>query len=302
MNVFAHLETAQSPFDSAVALGYFDGLHLAHKKIIETVLKSSKSLIPTVFTFTLDDGETKGDTPFAPLMSEQQRVAEIEKMGVQQLLMPPFSEIKNLTAEEFFEDVLIKKMRAKKLACGFNFRFGKGNTGDVNLLKTLCEENGVELLVTPQITFEGKAISSTLIRECLKNGEVEKAEKMLGESYKISDEIVHGAGLGNLLGFPTLNQDALETPLRYGVYLTKVELENGEFNAITNVGIKPTVNGKTPVAETHLFDFSGDIYGKTATVKFLKFLRDETKFPTTNHLKTAVLNDIKKAKEILSAD
>ena len=301
MNVFTCVHNISSPFESAIALGLFDGVHLAHREIINSVLKNSKRFIPTVFTFTLSEGQNKGNTFQKPLMSVDERIAEIEKMGVQQLLMPPFDEIKNLTAEEFFYDVLLLKMKAKFLACGYNFRFGKGNLGDVGLLKALCEKEGIELFVADEMTFEGKTVSSTFIRECLKNGEIEKANKMLCTPYTLNGKIVHGNRLGRKLSFPTINQllDTAKADLRYGVYLSKAVIEERELYAVTNVGIKPTVNGKVPMAESHLIDFDGDVYGKNAKVKLLRFLREEKCFCSVDELKTAVMDDIKKAKEMI---
>lgn len=301
MTVFDNLNTLSSPFESAVALGYFDGMHLAHRQIITEVLKHSKRYIPWVFTFTLAPDQSKNTLFQKPIMSTDERVKEIEKMGVQGLFIPPFNEIKNLTAEEFVENVLFKKMNAKFLACGYNFRFGKGNLGDVNLLKQLSQKHGVQLFVADEMTFKGKTLSSTYIRECLKNGNIENANLMLGAPYTITGEIVHGARLGSTLNFPTINQllDTQKTQVKYGVYLSEVLVDNNTYPAVTNVGVKPTVNGNVPMAESHLIDFTGDLYGKYAAVKLINFLREETRFESLNELKTAVQNDIKIAKQLL---
>jgi riboflavin kinase/FMN adenylyltransferase len=300
VTVFDNLNTLSSPFESAVALGYFDGMHLAHREIINNVLYKSKRFIPTVFTFTLCDGQNKGDGVQKPIMSVSQRVEEIEKMGIQQLFIPTFDEIKDLTAEEFFYDVLLDKMKAKTLACGYNFRFGKGNLGDVAVLKRLCEKEGIELFVADEMTFKGKTLSSTYIRECLKNGDIENANLMLGAPYTITGEVIHGAHLGSKLNFPTINQllDTQKMQVKYGVYLSEVLVDNNTYPAVTNVGVKPTVNGNVPMAESHLIDFTGNLYGKYAAVKLINFLREETRFESLNELKTAVQNDINKAKQL----
>ncbi len=280
--------------ESAVALGYFDGLHLAHRKIIKYAVYSGRKFIPTVFTFTLDDGEYKGASVQKALMSYEEKIEAFEEMGVYQLFIPKFSDIKSISAEDFFYEILLKKMRAGKLICGFNFRFGSRNSGDVLLLKKLCEQNDVELVVVDEMSVNGEAISSTAIRSALVQGDCEKIKTMLGEHYSLSGEVVHGAALGRKLSFPTLNQTIEENRAlpKFGVYISTAEIDGVIHNAITNVGIKPTVGGQTPCAETHLINFEGDLYGERAKIRLIKFLREEKQFDSLEALKSAVFEDI----------
>ncbi len=288
-----------SPFESAIALGYFDGLHLAHRKIIDCVMKSSKRFIPTVFTFSLKEGEAKGTNVQKPIMSLEERLCAIEEIGVSQVWVPSFESIKELSAEDFFYEFLVKKLRAGKICCGFNFRFGKKNSGDVNLLKKLCEENEIELVVTDEIKLGSEAISSTAIRNYLKLGECEKLKEMLGDYYTVCGEVIHGNGIGKKLDFPTINQvlNDKKTLPRYGVYISKVEVDGEVLPSVTNVGVKPTVGSNVPCSETHLIDFKGNLYGKKLKVKLIKFLRDEVAFENIDSLKEAVERDISYAKE-----
>ncbi len=289
----------KSERETAVALGYFDGLHLAHRKIIDYAMYSSRRFIPTVFTFSLENGQNKGKTSQKALMSTNEKISALEEIGVSRLYIPPFESIKNLTAEEFFFDILLGSMNAKKLICGFNFRFGKGNTGDVNLLKNLCEQNEIDLIIVDEMKVDGEAISSTAIRKYLSEGNCEKLKAMMGDYYTIFGEVVHGASLGRKLNFPTINQtlENNRAPLRFGVYFSKVLVGDKWREAITNVGVKPTVNGEKPCVETHLINFTGDIYGEKVKVRLIKFLRDEKKFENLESLKKAVEEDINKAKK-----
>ena len=289
MTVFNDLNPL-SPFESAVALGYFDGLHLAHRKIIDTVLKHSRRFIPSVFTFSgkgLDENA---------IMTFDERLKALEDLGIQQVWAPNFEDIKNLTAEEFFYDFLIKKLNAKLLCCGFNFRFGKNHSGDVSLLKTLCEKTGVELIVIDEI----KGTSSTAVRQAIKDARCEDIKEMLGEYYFIKSQVVHGANLGSKVLFPTLNQRLNEQKLlpKKGVYVSKTVFNESEYYSVTNVGSKPTVDSDGGIyAETHILDFNEDLYGKTVTVYLLKFLREEKKFESISELKTAMQKDISKTRE-----
>ncbi len=291
-----------SPFESAIALGYFDGLHLAHRKIIDSVMYSSKRFIPTVFTFSLKEGENKGVGEQKALMSLEEKLSEFEQIGIKQVWVPDFENIKELSAEEFFHEFLVKKLRAGKLCCGFNFRFGSKNSGDITLLKRLCDENNIELVVIDKMEVNGEAISSTAIRKYLNLGECEKLRAMLGDYYTVCSEVVHGRGLGSKLNFPTINQTFSSDKAlpRYGVYISQVEINGRVLPAITNIGIKPTVGGKVPCSETHLIDFCGDLYGEKLKVKLIKFLRDEVAFENVNCLKEAVERDISYAREYFS--
>ena len=279
-----------SPFESAVALGYFDGLHLAHRKIIDTVLKNSKRFIPSVFTFSGKGLDTNA------IMTFDERLKALEDLGIQQVWAPNFEDIKDLSAEEFFYDFLITKLNAKMLCCGFNFRFGKNHSGDVSLLKTLCEKAGVELIVIDEI----KGTSSTAVRKAIKEAQCEEIKEMLGEYYFIESEVIHGANLGSKVLFPTINQRLNEQKLlpKKGVYVSKTVFDESEYYSVTNVGSKPTVDSDGGIyAETHILDFNGDLYGKTVTVYLLKFLREEKKFESISELKTAMQKDISKTRE-----
>ena len=192
-------------------------------------------------------------------------------------------------------------MKSKHIVCGFNYRFGKGGSGDTELLRKLCKKNNIGISIIPPITVDGITVSSSEIRTAIENGNVELAEKLLGRPYSLRAKVINGKHLGHTLGFPTVNQEfegGKAVPL-YGVYLTRTRIDKKTKYGITNIGIQPTVNANRLYAETNIFDFSGDLYGKIITVEFLRFLRTERKFDSVDDLKAQISNDVQKAKNML---
>lgn len=298
MRIFRALDSINTDRECAIALGLFDGLHKAHRAVIASALNSG--LTPAVFTFTMNDNHPASKNGFVPLMSVEKRVCGIEKLGVELLLMPDFSEFANLSAEEFVEDVLFSKMKARVLCCGYDFRFGKGNSGDVNLLKDLCDRHGARLEVVDCITENGKTVSSSAVRTALSEGDMQTYFDMCGRFFSIESTVVHGNRIGRTLSFPTINQ-SLDTNClapRFGVYASRTHVGDKSFPSITNIGIKPTVSSESSVlAETYIFDFDGDLYGAKITVELMFFVRPERKFSSTDELKFAIETDIKTVKK-----
>lgn len=283
------------PNPTAVALGRFDGVHLAHKKVIENT--DSENLVSTVFTFC--DNPGKANAPL--LTTEQEKQVLMEKAGAEILVNARFADVKDMSAEEFVRDVLCRKLNARVISCGYNYRFGKGACADVLTLRTLCEKYSLTLTCCEELTIEDFSVSSTAIRSLLSEGNVTLANKLLGRAYSISGRIVHGNAIGRTINTPTLNIDADKNkhlPL-YGVYATKAYVGGVAFDSVTNIGIKPTVGSDTPTVETYLLDFSGNIYGDCCTVELIDFIRPEVKFPDLSMLKEQIAKDIEKAKLIL---
>lgn len=293
--------------DSAVALGCFDGVHIGHAKIITSAANEAKKsgLCTVVWSFQsppknfFSSDEAQKSYLITPF-SEKRKL--IKNLGADILVSTKFDEkIASLTPEEFFEKILLDCLRAKHVFCGFNYRFGKGGKGDVTLLSKLCKKHKIKLTVADEIKLDGVSVSSTAIRNYLIEGDVESAQKMLGRPYAIRDKVKDGQHLGRTLGFPTVNQSVPDNcmPIKNGVYLTKVKLEKKTRYGITNIGMRPTVNGTQRVAETNIFDFEGSLYGKYVTVEFVKFIRSETKFDSLEALTAQVNKDIQIAKELI---
>ena len=292
---------------SAVALGCFDGVHIGHSEIIKNAVKKAHehSLTSVVWSFEAPPKSffaKDPDSQNALLTPLSEKRALIKELGADTLISVKFNEkIARLSPREFFTAILIKRLNAKYIFCGFNYRFGHKGGGDIALLRELCEEFGVTLCVADEIKLDGVTVSSSAIRSYLSSGDVEKAQKMLGRPFFLRGKVKDGQHLGRTLGFPTINQDVTENKLsiKNGVYFTKVSLNGKTKYGITNIGMRPTVNGKYPVCETHILDFNENLYGKTVTVEFLKFLRSEKKFNSLEELTEQVHTDINLAKKYI---
>lgn len=292
---------------SAVALGCFDGVHIGHSEIISQAVKTARefSLCSVVWSFQAPprnflSGDSGQNAILTPLSEKK---ALIRSLGVDILVSIEFNEkIAKLSPREFFTDILIDRLNAKQIFCGFNYRFGRKGSGDIKMLEELCQEFGIVLTVIDEITVDNVTVSSSEIRACLFNGDIEKAQKMLGRPFSIKGKVTDGQHLGRKLGFPTINQDIPEGKIliKNGVYLTKVRFEGRTKYGITNIGLRPTVEGKGPICETHILGYKGNLYGKTVTVEFVKFLRSERKFNSLEELTAQVNKDIEEAKKYSS--
>ena len=288
---------------TAVALGFFDGVHRGHRRVLSLcAAQKAQGLMPVCLTFSESPRAVMNGGEFFYLMTRRDKVKVLEKIGMEQVIFADFGAIMHLSPEEFFHEILVKELRAKALFCGFNYHFGKNAEGDSAFLQRLCDESGIALTVVPPEKNDGEVVCSTFIRGLIADGEVERANELLGARFGFSAEITHGRRLGRELGTPTLNMP-LEIDLvvpKFGVYASLVTLESGErFGGVTNVGVKPTVGGTVPLWETWMPDYhGGEIYGQTADVRLLKFLRPEQKFDSLADLRDAILHDGEQAKAV----
>ena len=274
----------------AVCLGMFDGIHLGHRELILKTVKKAKenNLKSAVLTF-VPKNETGKLYPF----SENLKI--IEKMGIDTVFAVNFTdEFKKISAKYFIDKYLIEYIKASFVICGFNFKFGYKREGDV---KTL-EEYGkgkFELTVIPEVKIDNETVSSTFIKSLLGSGDIKKANSFLGEDYKISEAVVMGKRLGREISFPTINMplNNMITPIKKGVYLSEVKIGDKVYKGISNVGIAPTLKcEKTALLETHIIDYSGDLYNKYVTVYLKDFLREEKKFKDMDELKETIKKDL----------
>lgn len=287
---------------TVVSLGIFDGIHRGHQAVINTAEKLKKQGLDSVlFTFKTDTVTTKGkDGYLEMLLSDELKKEHFEKMGVDYIFSPGFCEMKNMTAPEFVEQVLYKRLNAAAVVCGEDFRFGKGALGDAQKLSSLCGKFNIKTVIVKQAEYEGKKISSTEIRECIRQGNIKQANEMLGYNYYYKLPVLHGNEIGRTLDFPTINQEISRGHIlpRFGVYITRTKIEKKWWHSVSNVGIKPTVEIKSvPLIETNILGFKGDIYGKIVKVELLDFLRPERKFESLDELRHQVHSDINKTKE-----
>ena len=272
--------------NTAIALGYFDGVHLAHRELISLTVKEARArgLTPAVFTFSAEDASIKSSS--ARIYPTMVRLSILEELGIEAAVVSDFSSVAGLSPEKFVSDVLIGACGMRLATSGYNFRFGKGASGGARELNALSIEGGAECLLLEERTLGGQPISSTRIRAALLDGDVRLAEELLGAPYRIGGRVEHGRGVGQRLGFPTVNTRIPEgsVKMKNGVYKTAVRVEGRTYPAITNVGICPTFDVREVHAETFIKDFSGDLYGKEVEVLFLDFIREERRFDSPEEL------------------
>ena len=291
---------------TVATIGNFDGLHLGHQQILQTLQEEAnrgdlKKLI--IFTephaeefFSEADGLESSKPP--RIFPWQEKVRKMKEFGVEFAFFLKFNnQLRTMTPQDFLDKILIR-LNIKKLVIGDDFRFGVNREGDLDLLKKWGVKNSIEISSTKTIKLEEKRVSSSRIREALINDDFLLAENLLGRPFSYSGKIVYGQQLGAKLGIPTANlwlpKDRL--PIS-GVYIVKVGLEGESLSGIANMGIRPTVGGELPVLEVHILNFSRKIYGKRLTVEFIKKVREEKKFENIEALKNQILKDISTAEK-----
>lgn len=279
--------------DTVVALGDFDGVHLAHKKLMrETVEKAKEEGIASA-VYIFDKNNKKGKVITSQELKESLIFYEgIEIIAVQETNEDFFK----TSCEDFVKNIIKGKLNAKFVVAGRNYTFGKGGKGTSELLCELCEKEGIKALIIEDVLYENKTISSSEIRNLLAEGNIEKANILLGYNYIIKGKVEKGKQLGRTLGFPTANvypEENIALP-RFGVYLAEVEISGEKLKAIVNVGVRPTVNGKEPSVEAYIKGIERDLYGEEIKISFIKFIRGEKKFASVDELKKQIEADAEK--------
>ena len=309
MRYIRNLKEYTGSAGSVVTLGKFDGVHEGHRLLMKEVLRAGceHHLETIVFTFDVSPQVRLGGTQTKTLMTNRERFLCLERLGLDTLIECPFTkDIQTMEAARFVEEILLKQLHAVHIVVGDDFRFGKGRAGDAAFLKEMSERTGrlftVEVVGKKRDEITGRDISSTWIREVLCSGDIETANRLLGEPYSLTGEIVHGRQLGRTLDIPTINQipqpDKLLPP--DGVYFSRTRIGMCIRDGITNIGTKPTVDGSHITAETHLFDCSGDLYGQEAHVELLHYHRAERKFADLRQLREQMQRDISEARDFLT--
>ena len=280
---------------TAVALGYFDGLHLGHVGVISAAL-TQPGLKPAVFTFNCDTTLPKFRGP-EDIISFENKAELMQRMGVKYLYAPDFAEVCTLSDEDFVKTVLIDRLNAGFACCGRSFRFGKGGCGTPERLAEIGAKYGMRVQVVQDVCLDGQVISSTRIREHIRCGEIEQANRLLGYELWYRLPVVKGNEIGRTISFPTINQIIPDTNIipRYGVYKSYVEIDGRQYHGVTNIGVKPTVEHRTDgngaVMETHIIGYDGDLYGQNIAVALVRFIRPERKFSGLSELKHQISLD-----------
>ena len=291
--------------NTAVAMGLFDGVHHGHRAVIRCASEAAKRFPgtePAVFTFDTATVTSKGESGVEYIFSREMKLKIIEGLGVKYIYSPDFMNFKNLSGEEFVQLVLCDKLSAKFAVCGEDFRFGKNASCGTAELDRLCRKHGIELITVPPVQQnDGRKISSTVIRELVKSGEIETANELLGTEFAMRLPVAYGKQLGREMDFPTINQYFPKRQVlpKFGVYASKTEVNGRLYKSVTNVGIKPTVGSSAPLAETYIIDFPGeDLYGETLKVSLTKFIRPEMKFSGIDELKSQIAKDTETVRNI----
>ena len=286
-------------FDGAfIALGNFDGLHLGHKAVITVEKTEYERKLALMFT-KHPQAEITGLCPGILITPDKEKEI-LKSWGVEPEYIE-FSSVRELAPELFVDEFLVGRFNARSLACGFNYRFGKDASGDAELLKRLCAEREIKLTVVDEVSYGGECISSTRIRTALTEGDMKKANNMLGRHFSYNFVVVHGDERGRVLGSPTINQfftPDFQVP-QYGVYASYTVVDGVKYPSVTNVGIRPTIGNSERRSETHILGFSGDLYGTNTEVFLVEKIRDEKQFSSLDELKEQIMSDRIAATEIL---
>ncbi len=300
--IINNLQTANKLLPStAVAFGNFDGVHLGHQALIRKTAEEAKrlGLASAVFTFRdLPANEIFKNSIVKKILSTEEKLTLIESLGIDYIVCIPFdTQIQTMSPERFAAEIVAGTMHCKEALCGFNYSFGYKGAGDSDGLKALGNQYGFDTLIMPDFRLDNQTVSSTLIRSFLDVGDIRNYSRFSGRNYRISGTVSVGQHLGTRMGFPTVNL-SLDSDMalpRNGVYISNIYVNNLKYNSVTNVGNKPTVGNFNKNAETHIFNFDGNLYGQSIQVEFLDFLRPEMKFSSIEELEKQIAKDCENA-------
>lgn len=289
---------------TVVSIGKFDGLHNGHKKLVAEMMNYRiQGRKAAMFTFSTPPGTLVRGKTQNVIMTNREREQLLEDAGLDYLVEYPFDEeVRSMAPERFVEEILVEKMNAEVIVTGPDCHFGYKAAGDRAMLEALAPKYGYRYIVVEKAKDEDyKIISSTYVRDLLADGEIMKANKLLGYRYYITGIVEHGKSIGHRRLYPTANiipPKEKHLP-KYGVYVSRVSVEGKVYGGLTNVGEKPTIEGKNPAGvETYLYDFEGDLYGKEIKVELLDFVRPEMKFGSIEELKAQLDYDVKACREM----
>lgn len=296
MNTIDFFEAYKAENPSAITIGTFDGVHVGHKKIIKNLIEKSDGLSTTLLTFFPHPRMVlQQDSNIKLINTIEERIQLLEKTGLDTLIVYPFSKkFSRLTAKDFVRDLLIDKLNLKKIIIGYDHRFGRNRTANIDNLREfgVALDFDVEEIQAKEI--DDITISSTKIRKALNEGNIQTANAYLGYEFMLTGTVTSGKGLGKTINYPTANihikEDYKLIP-KQGVYVVKSTIENRIVYGMMNIGTNPTVEGKTQTIEVHFFNFDKDIYNQKIQVSLLGRLRDEHKFDSVEKLQEQLLKD-----------
>ena len=287
----------------SIALGNFDGVHIGHRRLLCAARDAAEgipSCAAAAWTFT----SLAKDNPAVPaLTTPEEKLHQFAAAGLDYAILEDFDAVRSRSAKDFTENYLMDRLHAAAVVCGFNFRFGRGGTGDAELLSRILARRGVPLTVVDPVMLGRAVVSSTRIRAAVADGDMESAAALLGRPFSICFPVLYGNQLGRTIGLPTINQNfpAGHIIPRRGIYACRCTVGEHRYAGVANIGVRPSVPGDGHInCETHIIDYNGFLYGKSIRVEFCRRLRDERKFDSIDALKTAIEADVRAARAYFS--
>lgn len=299
INLKSRAAEAFLPCQTVLCIGNFDGVHLGHRQLVDTVITTYERLKQD--NADIVTGAWFFDTNFYKTNQEiytiDEKLEVFASLGLDYAIVADFNDMKSLSPDVFVNDVLRGECHCIHAVCGENFRFGAFASGDAEALSRLMDGN---VTVVPLLSTNDAVISSSYIRSLLNGGYIERANYLLSRNYSISESVIHGKALGRKLGIPTINQNVHNKKLilKNGIYATVCYIDGQKHFGVTNVGVRPTVEETdTKNVETYIIDFNGDCYGKTVKLEFIHRIRDEMKFQSVDALVAQIQKDIEQTKK-----
>ena len=305
MPIINDLKKIVKPLKNAVlSIGNFDGVHKGHLVLFDKVKERAKAINGQSVVMTFEPHPIKvikpGNGP--PLITQtEQKLRLISEAGIDVVLCIPFTrEFASISAEDFVRNILLRTIGIKELVVGYDYSFGSERQGDINLLRKMGDELGFKVHMVEPIYLDNILVSSTSIRNFVKQGDISEAKHLLGRDYQVAGKVVRGADRGKkLLGTPTANLKPFDELIpKNGVYAVTVEAEDKSHFGVCNIGHNPTFGENARSIEPHIFDFDGDLIGKTIKINFIKRLRDEKKYKSPEELSHQIVKDIQQTKDL----
>ena len=283
---------------TAVVLGNFDGLHIGHMMLINALAEyknKNPDILSCIWTFSEHTlNILKGNFILEYITTNDEKAEILKNHNVDLLIFQDFNYVRHMTYQEFTQKVLIDYLNAEYVICGYNFRFGKNGDGNAEKLQEILSRENIKTDVISPVVCDGQVVSSSFIRTLIKIGDMERVKNFLGRPFSINFPVVYGKQIGRKIGVPTINQMFPNGHIipACGVYACTCEVMGNTYDALTNIGVRPTVNGDCLNSETHIINFNGDLYNRNIKVNFHKKLRDEIKFGSLDELKAQIQKDL----------
>ena len=308
MKIYYDIENFKSVPNAVVTIGTFDGVHRGHQEILKNMVNRAKELDgeSVVVTFYPHPRQVlSNDSGIRFISTQQEKISHLEALGIDNLIIINFTkEFAAISSEDFIKDYLVKNIHPAVLIIGYDHHFGKGRTGDFEMLYELGNRYNFKVEKIQEQDVENVAVSSTKIRHFLENGDIKHANMLLGYEFSYTGKVVHGQQVGQKMGYPTANIDVAEEFQlieRQGVYATFAEIDGKSFPAMTYIGKRPTMHDERPQSiETYIIGFDGNLYDKEIKIRFVDFVRDDKKFDNFEALKHQINIDKQQIINILN--